>query len=97
MEKRKPPKMLNNCYRLKEMPTQEAIFLLLHLPYRLSSRRIDFTNSRQPFERARLMWKDVMTESVFYAAVLELDRDAFYSKISDRSSIRPQLMQNIII
>ena len=79
------------------MPTQEAIFLLLHLPYRLSSRKIDFINSRQPFERARLMRKEVMTEYVFDAAVLEIDRDAFYSKIFDRYSIRPQLMQNIIM
>ena len=76
---------------------QEAIFLLLHLPYKLSSRKIVFINLRQPSERARLMWKEAMAESLVDAARVVLDRDAFYANIFERYSIRPQSMQKITL
>ena len=41
------------------------------------------------------MRKEAMAESLFDGALLELDRDALYSDIFDRYSIRPQSMQNI--
>ena len=73
---------------------QEAIFLLLHLPYRLSSRKFVFINSRVPSDRARLMRKEAMAETPHDKAHVQIDPDAFYANIFDRYSVRPQAMEN---
>ena len=43
------------------------------------------------------MRKEAMAESVVDAARVELDKDASYSNIFERYSIRPQSMQNIAL
>ena len=65
---------------------QEAIYLLLHLPLRLSSRKTVFLNTRPPDERTRLLRKESIIQ---HEENVALENSAVFPNIFDRYTSRP--------
>ena len=72
---------------------QEAIFLVLHLPLRLSSRKTVFINTRSPNERTRLLRKErILNQNT---TDITIEPDSFCPNIFDRYLQRPAELENL--